>query len=1008
MLKPYFITVLLTVAIVACSSKKSKGETPGKPVPEAAKPKGPVDPPFLKSNQKWVDSVFNSLSEEERIAQLFMVAAYSRPDKQNQSEIDNLIKNYKIGGLIFFQGDPEAQVKLQNHYQEISKTPLLIGIDGEWGLAMRLKNTTQFPYQMQLGAIQDNDLIYEMGKEIGRQCKRVGVHVNFAPVVDVNNNPSNPVINYRSFGEDRENVAGKGIAYMKGMQDAGTIANAKHFPGHGDTDVDSHKGLPLISHDRNRLDSIEIYPFKKMIKEGLGSMMVAHLNIPALDSTENLATTLSPKVVDGLLKEELGFKGLIFTDALNMGGVSKYYQPGEVEFKALLAGNDILLFAEDVPTAIEKIKQGVKDSLITMEEINRRVKKVLHAKAWADLDKTTQIELKNLDKDLNSDQAIGINHKLAKAAMTVVKDNDSMLPLLPLKYDTLKIASLVIGDHAGNSFQKMLDRYDVVKWYSLSSTASTYEIESMMRILNDYDVVLVGVHSTSQNSYKRFGVSSSAVSIVEQLGEMKNTKSVVTLFGNPYGLSYFKNPEKIAAWIAAYDDTKYTNEAAAQLIFGGIPAQGKLPVTASTYFKGGTGITWEKGKVMSFATPEELNINTEKLKEINRIALGGIADGAYPGCQIVIAKDGQIFYQKTFGWHTYEKKRKVKDSDMYDLASITKVAATTGCLMKLASEGKFELDSTLGYYLPDLVKGTPYENMVAREMLAHQARLVSWIPFYAKTLRDGKPASHLYSKDSSAAFSVPVTSNLYISKKYEDTIYQRILNTRLRSSSGYRYSDLGYYFFKRIIEDISGKPMNVYAQEVIYEPLGLERTTFNPAYTHDISDIPPTEEDDYFRYEKVQGWVHDMGAAMLGGVGGHAGLFSTATELAKIFQMYLNGGSYADQTIIAKDVIDEFSKCQFCPDNRRGAGFDKPVRSLDGGPTCDLVSLESFGHSGFTGTLGWVDPSNGINYIFLSNRTYPDMENRKLISSGIRTQIQRVIYEAVNNIKNESDGSNVP
>lgn len=1008
-MKYYWIFIILVASVVACGSKDIEAQTGAeKPVPEMAKPKGPVDPPFLKSNQKWVDSVFNSLTPEERIAQLFMVAAYSRADKVNKSEIENLIKNYKIGGVIFFQGDPVAQAKLYNHYQEVSKTPIWVGFDGEWGLSMRLKNTVKYPYQMQLGAIQNDQLIYDMGKEIGRQCKRLGIHVNFAPVVDVNNNPNNPVINYRSFGEDRENVARKGVAYMKGLQDAGTLANAKHFPGHGDTDVDSHKGLPVISHSRARLDSIELYPFKKMIPEGLGSMMVAHLHIPALDSAENVATTLSPNVVDTLLKQELGFEGLVFTDALNMKGVSAYYEPGEVEFQALLAGNDVLLYAEDVPTAIQKIKKGIEDSLISWETVNQRVKKILHAKAWAGLDTNTQVELKDLVSDLNTDYAQGLNYKLAKASVTLVKDEQQLLPLLPVKRDTLKVASLVIGDHSGNSFQRMLDRYDVVKWYSLPAQASTYEIESMIRILNDYDVVLVGVHASTQHSYKRFGVSTSAVETVEQLAKMKHTKSIVTLFGNPYGLSYFKTPEKIAGWIAAYDDTKYTNEAAAHLIFGGIPAQGKLPVTASDYFKGGTGITWEKQKVLGFAEPSELNIDANKLKEIDRIALQGIAEGAYPGCQIVVAKDGQIFYQKSFGWHTYEKKRKVKDSHMYDLASITKVAATTGSLMKLASEGKFELDSTLGYYLPELVKGTPYSNMIVREMLAHQARLVSWIPFYYKTLVDGKPAKYLYSADSSAQFSVPVTDKLYISKKYEDTIYQRILGTNLRSRSGYRYSDLGYYFMKRIIEKITDQPLNEYAKTVIYDPLGLERTTFNPAYSHDLSDIPPTEEDDYFRYDRIQGWVHDMGAAMLGGVGGHAGLFSTATELAKIMQMYLDFGNYADQQIIEEGVIREFTKCQYCPDNRRGAGFDKPVRSLDGGPTCELVSLESFGHSGFTGTLAWVDPENGINYIFLSNRTYPDMENRKLISSGIRTQIQRVIYEAVKESENKTDEPNVP
>ncbi|MGI9543828.1 MAG: glycoside hydrolase family 3 protein, partial [Cyclobacteriaceae bacterium] len=342
-------------------------------------------PPFLNQGQEWVDSVFNTMSPDERIAQLFMVAAYSNRDSKHEAAITRLIEEYKIGGLVFFQGGPLRQAAMTNRYQAKSKVPLLIAMDAEWGLGMRLDSTINFPYQMTLGAIADNDLIYDMGVEIAREFKRLGAHISFSPVVDVNNNPKNPVINYRAFGENREQVTAKGVAYMKGLQDQGVMAVAKHFPGHGDTDTDSHNDLPVIPHQRTRLDSVELHPFVNLVENGVGGVMVAHMSIPSLDATENLPSTLSKPIVEDLLKKELGYSGLIFTDALNMKGVTKHFPPGEVDVKALIAGNDVLVFTQDVPLALKKIKEAIKKGTLSQKDIDRRCKKVLAAKFWAGL-----------------------------------------------------------------------------------------------------------------------------------------------------------------------------------------------------------------------------------------------------------------------------------------------------------------------------------------------------------------------------------------------------------------------------------------------------------------------------------------------------------------------------------------------------------------------------------------------------------------------------------------------
>ncbi|MBL4652055.1 MAG: serine hydrolase, partial [Flavobacteriales bacterium] len=896
-----------------------------------------IDPTiFDMSESAWVDSVMQTLTSDQRIAQLFMVAAYSNKDQTHVDAILKLVEEQKIGGLIFFQGGPIRQAKLTNLYQSKSDVPLLLSIDAEWGLAMRLDSTVKYPRQMMLGAIQNDALIYKMGEDIAEQCKRLGIHVNLAPVIDVNNNSKNPVINSRSFGEDKVNVANKGVAYMKGMQDHHVMANAKHFPGHGDTDSDSHKSLPIISHDLARLTDIELYPFRHLIESGIASMMIAHLYIPALDSTPNQASTLSKPIVTGLLKEKMCFEGLIFTDALNMKGVSAYFEPGVVDVKALLAGNDVLLFSEDVPTAMKEIKKAIEAGQITQSEIDARCRKILIAKQWVGLNEYKPVELKNLYEDLNKPEYYSHNRKLYENAMTILKNDGSLLPLK--KIDSLKIASLAIGDIKVNTFQKALSRYADVKHFNVPSNPTDDQIFNALSSLNDFDLVIVSVHRTNERPSKNFGVTTQAIKLVNTLQQKKTV--VLDVFANPYCLAKFHGAENVDALIVSYHDRAFAEEASASLIFGGIKATGHLPITASEHFKLHDGLETSEVIRLRYGSPEDVGMSTESLAQIDKICKSGIADKAFPGCQVVVLKEGSVIYQKSFGHHTYEKKREVKNDDIYDIASITKIASTTLSLMYLQDQGKLDLDYSLCDYIPEMVDTTVYQNMVLRDMLSHQAGLVSWIPFYKATLIKGMPRFDIYSQAQSNLYSNRIAEDFYIKSEYSDVIIRRILGTSLKTPGRYKYSDLGYYLFQKVIEKETQLPLDSFVSKTFYEPMGLTTMGYKPRTRFGLDRITPTEYDMLFRKQLVHGDVHDPGASMLGGVGGHAGVFSSAGDLAKLMQMYVNGGTYGGKRYISEATLKEFTDCQNCTgkegENRRGAGFDKPVRVGTGGPHANV------------------------------------------------------------------------
>lgn len=982
----FSLTFSFSLALIVLASFSSKKQFTPKPDKQ----------PFWATEEKWVDSVLASLSPDERIGQLFMVPAYSNRDLKHVREVHELIEKYRIGGLIFMQGGPVREAKLANYYQTLAKTPLLMAIDGEWGLAMRLDSTPHYPRQMTLGAIQNDSLIYQMGKQIAKECTRMGLQVNFAPVADVNNNPENPVISVRSFGEDKYAVARKAYMYMAGMQDNGVLANGKHFPGHGDTDSDSHKTLPTIKHNAARMDTLELYPFRYLFERNLGSIMVAHLNIPAYDTAANQASTLSPKVVTDLLQNKMGFRGLIFTDALNMKGASKYNVPGVVDMKALLAGNDVLLFSEDVPKAIAEIKAAIARGELTQETIDAHVKKILKAKYWCGLSRKQHVHLKNLYEELNSVESDVLNTKLAEASITLLQNNNSLLPLQ--KVDTLRIASVSIGLEEKNVFYAQLNKYAKTDHFGIAHDAKQKERDTLLNRLKNYNLVIIQVNKTTNKPETSFGISPESVELISTIS--KQYKTIINFFSNPYILGKITGLEKCDAVIESYENNRFSQKASAEAIFGAIPVSGKLPVTTGSY-KLGTGIPLNRVIHVQYVMPEEIGIQKKNLSNIDSIALQGIKDECYPGCRIVAMKDGKIFYNKSFGKYTYEGADSVNEESVYDLASVTKVAATSVALMDLAGKGKFDANKQLQDYLPEL-KGTNKADMVIREMITHQAGLQAWIPFYLRTLtKENAYRDGFYSKVKTTEFPTRVAESLYIRKGYADTIYKRIAESKLEKKGEYLYSDLGYYYLKKIIENAGAMPEDEYVRKKFYQPMGLFSLTYKPLENTDKRWIVPTENDTKFRKQVLRGDVHDQGAALMGGVAGHAGLFGNATDLAILMQMLLNKGSYAGQQFLDSNVVMEFTRgCSYCPANRRGLCFDKPEPDeKKDSPVTKECSLLSFGHSGFTGTFTWADPENGLVYVFLSNRVYPDAEKNKLAKSGIRGKIHKVLYDAVSGTK---------
>lgn len=950
--------------------------------------------------QAWVDSVFSNLSETEKLGQL-MVVRLSAIDASRKvlfydSAVQDAIRQYNIGGICLFQGGPVTQAEYINRFQAIAKTPLLICIDAENGLGMRMDSVTGLPRQMMMGAVQNPQLIYEYGRWVGEQCKRAGIQVNYAPVADINNNPDNPVINDRSFGENKYKVAEYSTMYMKGMQDMGIMACAKHFPGHGDVAVDSHYDLPVINKTREQLDSLELYPFRELFKAGVGSAMIAHLYIPAIDNTENRATSLSYNNVTRLLREELGFKGLTFTDALEMQGVRKFFPDGRASVESLVAGNDMLCLPGDIPGSIEEIKKAIKKKKLSWAQIDERVKHILHAKYRLGLDRREPVNTHNLVRDLNVKTA-DITRDIAENAITALRLDDPIIPLMPWREINTaekrpKVAFLGLGLNKDNAFARLMrGNYNAdVFYFNYKEDAS--RVATLGALLEArYDVIVIGIHQYNRFPANNFGMGTPALQLLHQLQSLK--KSISFVFGNPYAIKNFCDARNI---IACYEDGIITQQAAADVLKGAIVTKGKLPVTVCNVFPSGGGITTIANPV---SYPSGTKAQSDKFKAIDSIAEQAIQQHATPGMAVMAVKDGKIVFHKTYGYYTYDSTTKVSLESIYDLASVTKICATTLSVMRLYDQGKLDLNKTLGDYLPR-VKGSNKEKLVIRDILLHQAGLKAFIPFYKETIDSvtGIPMPGFYQSARTDRYGIQVADTMYMRTSWEDTIYSRILESPVGPKNKYIYSDNDFIFLGELVKAISGMPLNKYVYNEFYRKLGLTTTGFLPLQRFPGQKIVPTENEKIFRRQLLQGTVHDPGAAMFGGVAGHAGLFSDAYDLAVMMQMLLEGGKYNGYYFFSPETIRLFtgygSKV-----SRRGLGFDKPEKDNVPGKDpypCRYASPLTFGHTGYTGTCVWTDPKYNLTYIFLSNRVNPDGgANRKLIQMNVRSDIHDAIYRAV-------------
>lgn len=952
--------------------------------------------------EHWVDSVFSEMSLDERIGQLITHMASGENSPANRERITNLVKNYHIGGILYSKGTSKNQAALNNLAQSKAKIPLLISADAEWGLSMRLEGTTRFPKNMMLGAIQNDSLIYEYGKEMARQCRLLGIHVNFAPDIDINSNPANPVIGTRSFGENIERVSRAGIAFSRGLEDGNVLSVAKHFPGHGDTSTDSHKVLPIIKHDRKRLEKVELVPFKEYIEAGLGGMMIGHLNIPILEKSGS-PTSLSKSVVTDLLQDKLGFSGLIFTDGLAMKGVSS---EKNMSIRAIKAGNDILLAPIRPEREIEAIKSAVENGNIDESLINERCKKILAYKYILGVGSYSEIDSSTILSDLNTTYSEWLNRKLNERAITLLENEDHLIPLKNL--DAKTIAIVTLGSGINNSFQKTLKQYGNVTSFSASNATTLATIKTK---LSKYNTVIVAVHSTK-------GFSDSDIQSV-----LNKKQSILAFFVTPYNLTSYRNSIKEAdAVIMAYENTPFAQEYAAQAIFGGNDIVGKLPVSVSNLYEEGRGIEVQK-KRLSYNLPEEIGINSSKFNRIEQIVQEGIDASAYPGCQVLVAKDGVVIYNKSFGSFEYDKKRNVTNEDLYDIASMTKASATIPAIMKLYDDKQISLQTPISKHVAQL-KGTDKEKITIREALFHETGLPAILAYYMPAIdkssysgnlfsykpADGYPAlidnnawarndfkynSELVSSINKKGFSRQVAEGIYMSDSYNDTIVQRIADSKLRAKKSYLYSCLNFMLLKEVVENLTRTDLNTFLQDSFYEKLGATTTTYNPLKKFEKDQIVPTEKDDFLRQQLLQGYVHDEGAAFLGGISGNAGLFSSANDLAKLYQMWLNGGTYGGERYLSKETVRLFTSTK-SPNSRRGLGFDKPdMQSSKASPTSPQTPASVYGHTGFTGTCFWVDPDNNLIYIFLSNRVNNTRTNKNLMNLNIRSRIQEVIYNAI-------------
>lgn len=957
-------------------------------------------PDFFNVERQWVDSLMENMSLKEKVGQLIMVTSYPSQGETNEQQIISYIKKYHIGGVLFLRNNPSQIVRSIKRYQLAADVPLFMALDAENGLSFRLDSVIRYPHAMGLGALKDDSLIYQMGREVGQQLRTLGLNLNFAPVVDVNSNPQNPIINYRSFGENPDRVAAKSLALAQGMMDEQIIVSAKHFPGHGDTQYDSHLTLPAVNRTYAQLDTVDFVPFRTVIDSGINGIMSAHISLPKVDNSGEPGT-LSEKVMTEILHDSLRFEGLVFSDGMNMKGITRDYSEAEAAVKAIHAGVDVVEFVLNPGLVSNAIVGAVKNGVLTTEMIDEKCRKVLMAKKWTNAGGLTpnaywKQELLKGAYQLTS-------RCLYEKSLTVLENHDGFMPLKRL--DTLRIASVAIGTDNETPFQKMLEKYALIDHYNLKSDVRIPELNSLLKVLESYNLVVVSVHGTTLSARNNFGVEPIHAEVVNRI--INNNRSILTFFSNPYSIELYNSVDKAEGVIVAYGEDKFYQLYAAQLIFGAIGANGQLPVSACGKYKEGHGLLVHPSGRLKYTIPEEVGVRSELLKsKVDSFANYGIRDTIFPGCQVLLAKNGKVFFHQSYGFFTYDSIVPLIKENIYDWASLTKITGPLPLLMKAVEDSLIDLDAPFSRYWPAF-RNTDKEFFTFREVLAHQARLMPWIAFYYDTITmDFQNRRSVMRDHPTRGFSKRMSDSWYVKNSYKKYIFDEIKSSNLLRTNDYAYSGLAFYILPDLLESVTGVDYEESLQANFLLPLGATTVMYKPFQRFKSSQIVPTEIDPIFRKELIQGFVHDEGAAMMGGVSGHAGLFGNTNDLAKIMQFYLQKGCYGDLNNLKQATLDEFTRIQYPEnDNRRGLGFDKPYidnkeNELEDAYPAVAVGEHSFGHSGFTGTFAWADPENDLLFIFMSNRVYPSRENTKLFDKNFRPELQQAVYEILGSFDN--------
>jgi len=937
---------------------------------------------------RWVDSVFNTLDAEDKIGQLMMIPVYSNGNADHLEEIENEIKDHHVGGIIFMQGGPVRQAKLTNRLQTLSSIPLLIGQDAEWGLGMMLDSTISFPRALMLAAIKNDSLVYLAAKEIARELKLLGVHIDFAPVADLNADPNN-VISYRSFGSDQVNVANKSVAFMRGLQDNGVMACAQHFVFSGITVIGVKDNLPVI---KPSVDSIRAFPYQRLFAEGLNGVMPTAAEFPLFYEQKNLvrknkftAGALSTIFTGEWLRKEMAYRGLVFIDIPALQNTTNKYKNGEAEMFAFQAENDMLLSPSDIGPAIRRIKKLIKSDVHYAAQLDSIVKKILVVKYNAGLNRKPLVDTDNLVSRLNSTAAQVLNRRLYAHAVTVVSNQQNTIPIKTLENQRFAYLTGDANLIPNGAFYRFILKYVNTSYHTVNGHTSTDEL---LNTLDDKDVIIVGVFPQMPNE-----VVERILAVVKKL--QSSHRVVVCDFGHE---TFLRHAESISNLVAAYSNTAEMQEIVPQVLFGALGANGQLPFSISATLPEGTSVETKPINRFAYSLPEDAGMDSETLTKIDAIANEAISMGATPGCNVFVARNGKVVYQKSFGYLAYDKKTPVTDETIYDLASVTKVSATLQAIMFLTEKGMIDINKKASFYLPEL-KNSNKRDFTVKDILTHQAGLWPFLPFWAQTMKDSTYLPEFYSREQNDQYPFMVAQNLFASANMRDSLWTWIVKSKIRDKISrtpydYRYSDMGFYILQHLAEKLLNQPIEDFIQQNLYEPLGSTTTGYLPLLRFPASQIAPTEDDKLFRKSLLVGTVHDQGAAMAGGVAGHAGLFSDANDLAKLGQMLLQGGTYGGYQFYKPETVRMFTQQQF-ETSRRGLGWDKPTQSSTSGPTSLYASPKTFGHTGFTGTCIWVDPEFNLVYVFLSNRVNPDMTNNKLINANIRSRIQDVIYESI-------------